>query len=257
MIYLIGGRGFAGSAYARLFSRLGLEHAVIGREDYPGRVGTACDVLINANGNSSKVSAARDPLADFEANVTATRRLLEDIACGCYIHLSSCDVYPDCSSPETTREDAAIDPAGLGVYGFHKFLAELCVRNRCRNWLIVRQGGMIGPGLKKNAVYDILYGPRLWLHPDSELQFIGTDDAAAIVWELYENGLRNRVVNLAGEGTVRLGEVMDWAGRYPECAADAPRVRYAVNLDFLRSRCRIPESARSVRAFVGEALAGR
>ncbi len=54
MIYLIGGRGFVGSACARLFAAKGIEHRVITRENYASFRGTPCDVLINANGNSRK-----------------------------------------------------------------------------------------------------------------------------------------------------------------------------------------------------------
>ena len=46
------------------------------------------------------------------------------------------------------------------------------MRHSTRNWLILRLGGFVGLGLKKNPIYDILQGGPLWLAPESELQFL-------------------------------------------------------------------------------------
>lgn len=251
MIYVLGGNGFVGSAFRRLFTEKGIEHSVITRENYPSFIGSSCDVLVNAGGNSSKIKAARDPLFDFEATVASTRRLLHDIRCDFYIHLSSCDVYPDCSSPLISREDSPPTCSSLGPYGFHKYLAELCAAALSPKWLVIRQGGFVGPGMKKNAIYDILFGDKLWLHPDSRLQYLHTDDSAGLVWKLYSDGIENEIVNVCGDGTVRLADVMAWAGRAPELSPDAiAPAHYEVNIDKLRSRCRVPKTADTVRRFV-------
>jgi len=258
MIHILGGNGFVGSAFVRLFERLGLEHRNIDLDNYSEFVGTSCDVLINANGNSSKLLAKNDPIADFRANVESTRRLFVDMDCGFYIHLSTCDVYPDCSSPSLTREDDPIDLARQSPYGFHKYLSELCARTLAENWLVVRMGGFVGPGMKKNAVFDILKGEKLWLHPDSELQFLHTDDSAAIVWDLFGKSVRNEVVNVCGDGTVKLADVIQWSGKSPERDGNARPVRYEVDVRKLRGHgSRIPPTADTVRDFVRRAVAGR
>lgn len=249
-VVVIGGKGFVGSAYVRLFEARGIDCRVIGREEYSLVAGTSCDVLINANGNSSKLLARRDPMADFEANVTATRRFLADIDCGFYIHLSSCDVYPDCSSPSQTCEDAILAPAGQSPYGFHKWLAEQCVRHCAERWLIIRPGGFVGPGMKKNAIFDILNGGPLWLDPQSELQFIHTDDAARVVWGLYEQGVANEVVNVCGDGVVRLSDVMAWVGKDVPVQPNSPIVRYEVSVEKLRGLACVPDTIASVSSFV-------
>src|SRR5262249_37848750 len=175
LIFIIGGRGLVGSAFVRLFESTGQPHAVIQRDNYNDFAGQRCDVLINANGNSSKPLARNNPLADFEASVRSVRASLIDFQFDRYVLLSSCDVYPDCSSPAVTGEDQPIDVARQSPYGFHKYLAEQCVAHAAPGSLILRCGGFVGPGLRKNAIYDILHGGTLYLDPASELQFLHTD----------------------------------------------------------------------------------
>jgi len=252
MIYILGGNGFVGSAFSRLFGRLGLKHQVITLENYQDFVGSSCEVFVNANGNSSKILATREPLKDFEANVRSTRASLEDFKAGFYIHLSSCDVYPDCSSPLTTQEELPIELHRQSPYGFHKLLAEQCIQHACPRWLIVRQGGFVGPGLKKNAIFDILSGGPLWLNPKSELQFLHTDDSARLIWSLYEQGVANTTINVCGQGVVKLQEAVAAAGRECKVQPDSRLVRYEVSTEKASSYIQLPDSRSTVLRFISE-----
>ncbi|MCH2174009.1 NAD(P)-dependent oxidoreductase [Myxococcota bacterium] len=250
MIYILGGEGFVGSAFVRHCQSRGLEFTTVTRGNYDSLVGTSCDVFINSNGNSSKPRAREDPLWDFDANVRSVRQTLLDFRVALYVHVSSCDVYADCSSPETTREDQPLDPAGQTPYGFHKFLAEQCVRHEAPRWLITRMGGFVGPGLKKNAVYDVLNGGPLWLDPASELQFLHTDTAADLVMDLVANRVEGTEVNVCGSGVVSLREVMAWAGTDVPVQPDSPRVRYQVSVDKLSQMLSVPETRKTVQQFI-------
>lgn len=253
MIFLIGGRGLVGSAIARALTAQGREFAVIQRENYRDYAGQSCDLLINANGSSSKRLAEADPLADFRANVESVRATLADFRFERYLLVSSCDVYPDCSSPAATREDQPLDAAAESGYGFHKRLAELCVEHAARDWIVARMGGFVGPGLKKNPIYDILFGERLFLDPESELQFLHTDDAARILLALGERGPGREIVNVCGRGLVRLAEVMERARRTVTVAPASPRVRYDVNIEKLSRWTLVPETRETVLRFVDDA----
>jgi nucleoside-diphosphate-sugar epimerase len=250
VIYILGGKGFVGSGFVRLFQNLKLEYKVITRDNYPALTGSSCDVFINANGNSSKILAKRVPLTDFDANVRTTRATLEDFTFGCYIHLSSCDVYADCSSPETTWENIPLNLQQQSLYGFHKMLAEQCIRHCCDKWLILRQGGFVGPGMKKNAIYAILYGGKLWLDPESELQFLHTDDSAAIIWLLYNQGLRNEIFNVCGAGLVRLYDIIQWSSKNVDVASGSPVVHYEVDINKINRYLSIPDTKTTVKSFV-------
>lgn len=224
---------------------------IIGRQEYEANIGSTFDILINANGNSSKVVASRQPMDDFDASVRSVRSSLLDFRVGTYVHLSSCDVYADCSSPALTREDSAGDPAARSPYGFHKWLAEECVRHAAGRWLIFRLGGMVGQGLRKNAIFDIVSGGPVWLHPESRLQFMNTDVVAAIVLDLVDRGMQGRVFNLCGAGTVRIADVIEWSGRQISVNPGAPVVTYDVATDAIQSVVDVPASEDAVRRFLG------
>jgi nucleoside-diphosphate-sugar epimerase len=250
MIFIIGGRGLVGSAFVRACETLGLPFTVIDRHSYASHIGAHCDLLINANGNSRKPLAKEKPLEDFDASVRSVRSSLEDFRFERYIHLSSCDVYPDCSSPEVTREDSLLQPAMQSPYGFHKYMAEQCVQHRAKDWLIIRFGGFVGPGLRKNAIFDIINGGPLWLDPQSELQFLHTDDAARIVLTLARMQVTREVINLCGRGTIALRDVLYATGNTITVQPGSPRVSYNVSIQKISQWLEVPETRQTVLNFV-------
>lgn len=249
-IIIIGGEGFVGSAYRRYYEKNNLDYLVINRANYQENIGTKCDLLINANGNSKKFLAKENPLLEFDASVRSVRQSLIDFPAKKYIFLSSCDVYPDCSNPELTKEDSIIDISVQSPYGFHKYLAEQCVRHCHSDWLIFRMGGFVGEGLKKNAIFDILEGEKLWLHPDSELQYIHTDVAAAAVMDIIKQGYTQEIFNLCGKGLVKLQEIIDLTQREVEVNLDISPVCYEVSIDKIQSVVNIPSTRDTVIDFV-------
>lgn len=252
MIYVIGGKGFVGSAIVRACQRRKLEHQILAHDTIEQFTGSSCDLLINANGNSKKYMADRDPLWEFDASVRSVRASLENIRAGRYIYLSSCDVYPDCSSPDSTDEEQIIDVTKQSAYGFHKYLAEQCVMRHALQWLIFRMGGFVGPGLKKNAVYDILHGDPLRLDPRSELQFIHVDAAANIILELALSTRNHKIFNLCGLGVISISEAMAAAGYNVVCEPGSPTVRYEVSIEKLAHIAEIPETRQTVLEFIRE-----
>ena len=252
MIYVVGWRGFVGSAFTRLCERLALEHQVITRQNYDGFRGTACDILINAGGNSKKYLSDNEPVADFDMSVRSVVETLEAFRAKTYVLISTGDVYPDQSTPEVTREDQSFVVNNLSRYGLHKFMAECLVQGIHPNWLNIRAGGLVGPGLKKNAIFDMLTDAPVWLTPNSELQFLSTDAAATIVWDLLEKAVRNEVINIGGLGLVRLQNVHDLIGSRSSFKKDARQINYELNLDKLQSLVDIPipESISEVKEFI-------
>jgi len=253
-IFILGGRGMLGSAFADYCEKSGRPYTVIARGDYAALRGRSCDIFVNANGNSRKPLASAQPLEDFEASVRSVRASLVDFRYRRYVHLSSCDLYPTCDSAETTREEQTLDPARQSPYGFHKYLAEQCVQHVAREWLILRFGGFVGPGLKKNAIYDILHGGPLYLDPASELQYLHTARAAEIAFRLLDGGVGNEVFNVCGRGVVRLSEVAALSPTPVIAKPGSPLVRYEISLEKLSRHVAPPETRPEVLAFVREQL---
>jgi nucleoside-diphosphate-sugar epimerase len=252
-VVVLGARGFVGSAFVRLFDALGVDCTAVDRAGYDQAVRQPCDVLIHAAGNSAKYIADRDPLADFQQSVTLAMRALSDFKPDLYVLVSSVDVYPELSSPGSTNETTPIDPVASSAYGFHKRLAELCVQRHARRWLIPRLAGMVGPGLRKNPIYDVLHGLPLRIHPDSKYQFMRTDDVASAVWELVTAGVHGEIFNIAGRGLISPREIAALAQRplqvHPDAQDDAPRI-VDVSIDKMSARRSIPATRDTVAAFV-------
>jgi nucleoside-diphosphate-sugar epimerase len=252
MIYLVGGEGFVGSAWARLFQRLELPHRILTRQNMDAFRGTACALLINANGNSKKYLSDREPMTDFDQSVRSVADTLHSIRAERYVFLSSGDVYPRQDSPAVTAEPQEIDLAETSRYGRHKRLAEILVQTEHRDWLIFRMGGFVGPGLRKNAIFDIMNHAPVWLTPDSALQFIRTDSAAALAWSVIEAGTTGEVINMGATGVVRLMDVHQAFKSKSLWQETSRHVRFELALDKLarHSTLAVPETSDEILAFL-------
>jgi nucleoside-diphosphate-sugar epimerase len=252
--YVLGGDGFVGSAVCSILAERGESFVSIGRDNYPDYVGTSCDVFVNCDGNARRFWANENPTDDFEASVSTTMRSLSDFQHGLYVFLSSVDVYVDTTDPTRNAENSEINYRELDPYGFHKWVSEELVRRYATSWLILRLGNMIGPGLKKNPVYDALNGQPLWMSAESHHSFIHTRVVAEGLHKLVRERYRNYVVNMCGTGTVRVADLPDLVGREIVIApgAEERRQLYWVNNTRMSQIIPVPESRAAVVDYVSE-----
>ncbi len=256
---IIGGYGFVGSAITRLASERGWEATPAGRDEYPGLKGSSWDVVINANGNSKKFLSDQQPADEFDMSVRTVAHSLHDLEYGLYAFLSSVDVYHDTRDPGANAEDAVIPPMELSRYGFHKYLAEELVRFNAPKQLVFRMAGFVGPGLKKNPIYDLLTGAPLRVHPDSAYQYQHTRALAETVLDEIDSFSRNGILNVAGDGLITPREVAEWIpgvtleGDYSRMTPQ----RYEINIDRLKARRHVPATRETVRSFVEDVLRGK
>ena len=253
IIYVLGGNGFVGSGVVRALERQRRDIIVITRDNYESLKGTRCDLFINANGNSKKFMANREPLWEFDASVRSIAATLSDFEIDRYIHLSTGDVYPKQDSPDITKENQVLDPSQMSRYGLHKYLGELLVRGVHSNWVIFRMGGFIGPNLKKNAIFDMLNDAPVWLARDSELQFISTDKAGDIICDIAFKDVRNEIVNLGAKGVVSIDSLYRKIGSASEVKEDANHVRFEICTEKLESLygSELPETRAELDNFIG------
>jgi len=253
-VTIIGAEGFVGSAFADYLSgRGGIETIRVTRRNYAETVGTESDIVIEAACNSRKYLADQQPTNEFDLSVTHRLRTLHDFPADLHVHISSVDVYSDLTSPETTREDSSPDIAKVSHYGFHKLLAEQAVQHYSHRWLIVRLAGMVGPGLRKNPVYDILSGEPLRIHPHSQYQFMDTVDTARISWTLVEGGITGEIFNLCGQGLISPSEIAGLAGREINLSMLEPTVQPRVvniNTEKISEKMPVPSTCETVTRFI-------
>lgn len=253
-VTVIGAAGFVGSAFLEhLSAKADAEVVAVTRESYDRLRGRPSDVVVDCAGNSRKYLAEEDPLEDLAATVEHRLRTLRDFPAGLQVHISSVDVYDRLDSPATTHEDAVLRAGGASHYGFHKRLAEALVQHYAPDWLILRLGGMVGPGLRKNPVHDVLTGAPLWISPDSQYQFLQTEDVARIAWSLVSGGCRQEIFNVCGDGLVSPREVARLAGRELDLARisplELPRV-VDISIEKLGRHVAVPRSLDAVRSFL-------
>ena len=215
--------------------------------------------MINANGNASRFRADQDPLFDFEASLATVYRSLFDFEYERYVFLSTVDVYNGTEQVELTREDIPIDPLALGAYGFHKRQAELCVMRNCPRYLVLRLGQMVGNGLKKGPVYDIMNNQPLWIDSRSRLPFMNTANVGHALLQLLESGVDREVFNVCGRTSVEFSRVMELfpAASRQSVQSESTVQVYEVATEKGEQFCQLPDSWDEIESFVSEALGGR
>lgn len=253
-VTVVGAGGFVGAAFCRHLGQApGIELVAVDRATYAEHRGARSDVTIDCAGNSRKFVAEESPLEDLRLTVEHRLRTLHDFPADLQLHISTVDVYDHLDDPGSTDEEAALALPAPSRYGFHKRLAEQLVRQYAPAWLILRLAGMVGPGLRKNPVFDVVARKPIWIHPDSRYQFLHTDDMARMAWRLVAAGRQGEVFNLCGRGLISPREIAVLAGRALDLSRlpedTRPRV-VDVSVAKLAARFVVPETHATVRGYL-------
>lgn len=150
---LIGATGFVGQTLQRQRPFDALFHS----RNIAELAGQSFDLIVCAGAPAEKWKANADPAGDF-ANLRTLMTALEQVRCREFILISTVDVF---SIPAGVTEETPPEPAGLHPYGLHRFYLEELVRQTFTRHLVVRLPGLVGPGLKKNVIYDLTHRHRL------------------------------------------------------------------------------------------------
>jgi nucleoside-diphosphate-sugar epimerase len=191
-----------------------MSHALIGHTGFVGG-NLAAQHRFNAWFNSHNIEAvhgqrfdlmviAAMPAAKWVANGDpAGDRAVLDRLWGCLreahattvVVVSTVDVYPH---PVGVDEDTAVDPDAQHPYGKHRLMLEQLAAAHFPEVLTVRLPALFGPGLKKNAVYDLLHDNEVHkVHANSVFQFYNLGHLWGHIQTALDAGLS--LVNLATE----------------------------------------------------------
>lgn len=110
------------------------------------------DLVICAAAPAQKWIANREPEADLQ-NIKALIEHLTSVKSKTFVLISTVDVF---RVPIAVDESTPIEEEGLHPYGYHRRLLEKFVQSNFENHLIVRLPGLVGPGLRKNVIFDFL-----------------------------------------------------------------------------------------------------
>lgn len=114
--------------------------------------GKSFDTVICAGAPAQKWIANREPEADLK-KIEELISHLKSITCNNIILISTVDVFKNSLSVD---ESTPVDEDDLNAYGLHRRLLEKFVESHFSSHLIVRLPGLVGPGLKKNVIFDLL-----------------------------------------------------------------------------------------------------
>jgi len=150
---LIGHSGYVGSTLLRQ-RNFGAQYRASTIHEISGR---SFGTVVCAGAPAQKWIANREPEAD-QQGIERLIAHLESLRCNRLILISTVDVFRD---PNGVDEGSVVDETGLHPYGLNRRRLEQYVEARFAEHLIVRLPGLVGPGLRKNVIFDFLNENRL------------------------------------------------------------------------------------------------
>ena len=156
--------------------------------------GRSFDTLVVSGMPAAKWLANRDSVGDH-ATLDSLWRNVVKCQANSVVIVSTVDVYP---APLGVDEGTMIESMFQQPYGKHRLELERRASFHFPRVLSVRLPGLYGPGLKKNAIYDLMNGNQVEkIHPDAKYQFYNLNRLWSDIRTALDSGLA--VVNLATE----------------------------------------------------------
>ena len=119
--------------------------------------GLSFDTVVCAGAPAQKWIANKDPAVDL-AKIEGLIAHLKTLTCKTFILISTVDVFKTAINVD---ENSVVDEEGLNAYGLHRRYLEQFVESHFSQHLIVRLPGLVGPGLRKNVIFDFLNNNNL------------------------------------------------------------------------------------------------
>ncbi|MFV3370559.1 NAD-dependent epimerase/dehydratase family protein [Pseudomonas sp. NY15435] len=110
------------------------------------------DIIVCAGAPAQKWIANREPEADRQ-KIEELIENLRHTRCKKFVLISTVDVF---ANPQKVDEDSEVIEEGLHAYGLHRRMLEKFIEEHFEDFLIVRLPGLVGPGLRKNVIFDFL-----------------------------------------------------------------------------------------------------
>lgn len=150
---LIGYSGFVGSTLLRQATFTHLYRSTnIAEID-----GHEFNVVVCAGAPAQKWLANKEPDIDRE-KIDGLIEHLKTIKCKKFILISTVDVF---KTPIGVNESTIVELEDLHAYGSNRRRLEQFVESYFDDYLIVRLPGLVGPGLRKNIIFDFLHQNNL------------------------------------------------------------------------------------------------
>jgi nucleoside-diphosphate-sugar epimerase len=188
-ICIIGHKGFIGNTIYNYFID---KHSVFTIEKKTKNIPKEeFDIVINCAGNAKKYLSEKKPFEDVLTNAKIFHTILQ-LKIKKFIHISSI------SASEIPNNN----------YTISKLISENYSKLYFPNCIILRIGGVIGPNLKKNVVFDIINNKNLFITFDSTYNYISTHEIAKIIEKIIKLNIKNEIINVAASQPICVNNII-------------------------------------------------
>jgi len=161
---LIGHTGFVGG---NLAAQTGFDETY-NSSNFRDMAGREFGLVVCSGVSAVKWQANRDPDGD-RARIEALAETLDGVRAERFVLISTVDVYP---VPRRVDESSDCRSQPNHAYGENRLRFEERVREMFPQALVLRLPALFGPGLRKNALYDLMHGNMLGaINPASSFQW--------------------------------------------------------------------------------------
>jgi dTDP-4-dehydrorhamnose reductase len=189
------------------------------------------DYLINCAGTSKKFEANSSPIEDTKKTISLIEKI-KSIKYNRLIHVSSIDAMI-CAD----------------VYGANKRLIEACLEKDTTT--IIRLGGLIGKGLKKNIIYDMINGDKIFVTPYSVYNFINIAVLPKIILKYIETNQTCNLFNFASTKNVSVSEICKLFNKTPDFGTRTD-IYPEIDTSFIQNMHQIKTSEEYIKEFIDD-----
>ena len=189
---IIGHRGFVGSNLCRQIP----EAVGAGRAEIGALVDQAFNDIYCAAPQAKKWWANQNPEQD-RAEVDALAKTCSRLSCkGIFILFSTIDIY----DPPLAVDERNVPSEDTHPYGSNRFILERAILDKFGEQArIIRLPALVGHGLKKNIIYDLLNSNHIeMINPNSAFQWFNLDNLSSII-DLAKKLQGGQILNVTSE----------------------------------------------------------
>tara|TARA_B100001057_G_C22843813_1_gene948172 strand:+ start:1396 stop:2169 length:774 start_codon:yes stop_codon:yes gene_type:complete len=245
---VLGGNGFFGSELVKFYKNNNLKVLNINSKNYKLLKGSKSKIIINANGNSYRYKANKNPKWDFKKSYLSVCKSVHDFNYDLYIYISSVDVYDVKNNKKKNSENKTINPLKIDFYAFHKWISEKYIEKYTKNYLIFRLGTLIGPDMKKGPLIDIIKNRSAFMSLNSKLTMISKSTAVKMINKIVQLKITNQIFNITCSNNFLL---KDLKKKYNDIRVfNNKKYDYNINVSKINKYYNVPKSSFEVKKLI-------